>query len=372
MSRSAVWSLILSAADAQGVELPLARLQDVVPHSLGTRPPAGRIAGRGPAAVAARLLGVEVVADAHLGDLEARLDAAGMGTLYREVELPAEAVAVAMRRNGVALDVAWLQELEVEFGLSLASARERIWEVVGRRLNPESDRDVSYAATRVADPDRLARLVEDYRGLRRSASTTAGLLRRVDPRTGRVHSNLDPLGAETGRFACGDPPLQCLPRVLRDVVVAGPGNVLVAADFSQVELRVLAHFSRDPGLLGALRLGADLHRRTAAYALGVPEAAVTAAQRHGVGKAVNFGVVYGKTATDWPGHSASTTTARGECSPTTSPATPACGSGSTRPVGRPSATARSRPCSAGAGDSQGFGRATPLRGRARCARPSTP
>ncbi len=239
----------------------------------------------------------------------ARVDAAGMGALYREVELPAEAAAGAMRRNGVGVDIVWLQKLDFELGRQQASTRERIWAAAGRRLNPESDADVAAAAQGLAgrggpgvaagrspDRDGFAALVEDFRDLRRTGSTAANLLRHVDPWTGRIYCDLDPLGAETGRFTCADPPLQSLPRVLRGLVVAGPGNLLVAADFSQVELRVLAHLSQDPGLLGALRRGVDLHRRTAAYALGVPEAAVTEAQRRGVGKAVNFGVVYGQTA----------------------------------------------------------------------------
>ena len=385
LSRSAVWALILSAAAAQGVGLPFARLRDVVPHGSGTHPPAAPPPGRDPAAVAARLLGLGAAGDARPDDLVARVDAAGMGGLYREVELPAEAAAVAMRRNGVGVDVGWLRELDFELGRCQALTRERIWASAGRRLNPESDADVAAAVRHLAGGggpgvaagqspgrDRFVKLVEVYCDLRRAASTAAGLLLRVDPGTGRVHCDLDPLGAATGRFTCADPPLQSLPRELRGLVVAGPGHVLVGADFSQVELRVLAHLSQDPELLGALRRGIDLHRRTAAYALGVPEDAVTAAQRDGVARRSTSASSTARRRPGWPGNSAPTATGPRNCWPASSPATRACAGGSTRPAGRHSGTARSQPCTAGGGNSRGSGRGTRPCGTRRSAKRSTP
>ena len=121
------------------------------------------------------------------------------------------------------------------------------------------------------------------------------LLRQVQP-DGRIYANLDPLGAVTGRFTCRDPNLQGLPKALRIAVEASPGHLLMEADVSQCELRVLAHFSQDQRLLNAFRDGnVDLHVQTAAAALGIAAEQVTNEQR-GIGKQVNFAIVFGMTA----------------------------------------------------------------------------
>ena len=110
-----------------------------------------------------------------------------------------------------------------------------------------------------------------------------------------VRGNLDPLGTLTGRYSCSDPPLQALDARVRKAVEAAPGYLLLEADYSQMELRVLAHFSQDQALLAAFEHNQDLHVRTAARVLGIPEDAVTAQQRQ-LGKTLNFGIVYGQTA----------------------------------------------------------------------------
>lgn len=124
------------------------------------------------------------------------------------------------------------------------------------------------------------------------------LRRAVDPTTGRVHCTLDPLGTATGRFTCRNLELQAVPAELRRVFVADDGYVLLEADFSQIELRVLAHFSNEPLLLAAYTGDdneVDIHRRTAALALGIDESDVNQQQRNDVGKAINFGIVFGQT-----------------------------------------------------------------------------
>ncbi|MEI8373464.1 MAG: DNA polymerase A family protein [Planctomycetota bacterium] len=129
-------------------------------------------------------------------------------------------------------------------------------------------------------------------GTRDSANA---LLRQVQP-DGRIYANLDPLGTVTGRYSCKDPNLQGLPAAVRSAVEASPGHLLMEADVSQCELRVLAHFSQDPRLLATYRDGnVDLHVQTAAAALGIAAEQVTAEQR-GIGKQVNFAIVYGMAA----------------------------------------------------------------------------
>jgi DNA polymerase I-like protein with 3'-5' exonuclease and polymerase domains len=133
----------------------------------------------------------------------------------------------------------------------------------------------------------LAELVKGPAG-----SHAAALLRHAQP-DGRVYADLDPMGAVTGRYTCQDPNLQGLATPVRAAVEASPNCVLMEADVSQCELRVLAHFSQDAGLLAAYREGIDLHRQTAAAVLGIAE--VSAEQRR-IGKQVNFAIVYGMTA----------------------------------------------------------------------------
>jgi DNA polymerase-1 len=121
----------------------------------------------------------------------------------------------------------------------------------------------------------------------------AALLAHLQP-SGLVYAELDPVGAATGRFSCSNPNLQGLAAPVRAAIEASPGCVLLEADYSQMELRVLAHFSQDAALLHAFQHDIDLHRRTAARVLGIAETDVTDAQRQ-LGKTLNFGIVYGQT-----------------------------------------------------------------------------
>jgi DNA polymerase I len=145
----------------------------------------------------------------------------------------------------------------------------------------------------------LARLLLEHRALSKLKSTyTDKLPQSVNPRTGRVHTTFSQATAVTGRLASADPNLQNIPvrtpegRRIREAFIAPPGHVLVSADYSQIELRIMAHLSADPALRKAFHEGADIHRATAAEIFGVAQADVTAEQRRYI-KAVNFGLIYG-------------------------------------------------------------------------------
>jgi DNA polymerase-1 len=137
--------------------------------------------------------------------------------------------------------------------------------------------------------------LQTYRDAKSAYNSAAGVLAAVDPATSIVRANLDPLGTLTGRYSCSDPPLQALDKRVRRAIEAAPGCLLLESDFSQMELRVLAHFSQDAALLHAFQHDIDLHRRTAARVLGIAEDAVNDQQRQ-LGKTLNFGIIYGQTA----------------------------------------------------------------------------
>jgi DNA polymerase-1 len=146
---------------------------------------------------------------------------------------------------------------------------------------------------RLAHP--LVAQLQTYRDAKPAYDSANAIHTALGPHGTVVRGNLDPLGTATGRYSCSDPPLQGLDRRVRRAVEAPPGHTLLEADYSQMELRVLAHFSQDTALLHAFRHDIDLHVRTAASVLGIAEADVTDEQR-ALGKTLNFGIVYGQTA----------------------------------------------------------------------------
>ena len=148
----------------------------------------------------------------------------------------------------------------------------------------------------------LARLILDYRTLSKLKSTyTDKLPRMVNPRTGRVHTNFAQAVAVTGRLSSNEPNLQNIPirnaegRRIREAFVAPPGHHILSADYSQVELRIMAHLSGDENLMAAFQSGEDVHRRTAAEIFGIPGSEVTSEQRR-YAKTINFGLIYGMSA----------------------------------------------------------------------------
>ena len=151
----------------------------------------------------------------------------------------------------------------------------------------------------IAKTHDVARLILEYRSLSKLLSTyVEGLIKAIDRRDGRIHTHYDSLGTATGRMSSNDPNLQNIPtgdgyaRDIKSCFVASPGNVLIVADYSQIQLRVLAFLSQDPGLLSAFENGEDIHMRTAKFLFGEKE--ITSHERR-IAKSVNFGVIFGIT-----------------------------------------------------------------------------
>ncbi|MDE2140906.1 MAG: DNA polymerase I [Elusimicrobia bacterium] len=246
--------------------------------------------------------------------------------LYDKVELPLTGVLRDMERAGVLLDEKYLKELSVEFKKTLAGLQIEIDKLAGGPLNVQSPKqlgeilfdklglDVVHKTAkggRSTDEETLQILaashalpgkVLEYREIAKLESTyVRGLLERVDPKTKRVHTTFDQAGALTGRLSSLDPNLQNIPirseagRRIRRAFVAPKGRLLVSADYSQIDLRVLAHESGDETLTASFKNGEDIHRRTASEIFHLPADQVTVDQRRAA-KAINFGIVYGQTA----------------------------------------------------------------------------
>jgi len=268
--------------------------------------------------------GAGAVAAARLGALfDAELDQLNMRRLFEDIELPLVDVLVEMEEAGIAVDLPYLRSLGEEFGREVARIQRQAYDAVGHEFPINSPKQLgsllfeelklprgrrtatgySTDAT-VLEDLRAAHPVIDpileYREVEKLRSTYAeGLGALVDPETRRVHTSFDQAVAATGRLSSRNPNLQNIPirtplgrRIRRAFVSGGTDQVLVAADYSQIELRVLAHVSADPELTKAFREGADVHRRTAAAGFGVTEDQVTKEQRD-VAKMLNFGIVYG-------------------------------------------------------------------------------
>jgi DNA polymerase-1 len=268
--------------------------------------------------------GAGAVAAARLGEQFAiELERLNLERLYRDVELPLVDVLVEMEEAGIAVDTGYLRDLGEEFAREVARIEQEAFAAVGHEFGLNSPKQLqsllfeelklprgrrtgtgfSTDAT-VLEELRGAHPVIDkileYREIEKLRSTYAeGLGGLVDPETRRVHTTFEQTVAATGRLSSRAPNLQNIPirtplgrRIRRAFVAGSPDQVLVAADYSQIELRVLAHVSQDPALLDAFRSGADIHRRTAAAGFGVAENAVTRQQRD-VAKMLNFGIIYG-------------------------------------------------------------------------------
>ena len=251
---------------------------------------------------------------------------AKLAYVYEAIELPTREVLFRMERNGVLLDPARLAAQGRELGERLLALEQQAYQLAGGPFNlgspkqlgeilfermklpmvkktatgqPSTDEDV--LQTLAADYP-LPKLVLEQRALAKLKSTyTDKLPQMVDARTGRVHTNFGQATAVTGRLASTDPNLQNIPvrtpegRRIREAFVAAPGRLLVSADYSQVELRIMAHLSGDASLVSAFAEGADIHRATAAEIFGVAMDQVSPEQRRYI-KAVNFGLIYGMSA----------------------------------------------------------------------------
>ncbi|CAB1128635.1 DNA polymerase I [Candidatus Hydrogenisulfobacillus filiaventi] len=253
--------------------------------------------------------------------LDAELAAAGMGRLYREVELPLIPILARMEAVGIRIDRDRLVAIGEALAADIARTQARIYELAGTEFNinsPQQLADVLFSKLGLpsgkrtktgfsTDAETLEQLapahpvvaeILTFRQLVKLRGTYVdGLLPLIDAE-GRVHTTFHQTGTATGRLSSSDPNLQNIPvrlplgRQLRSVFLPSPGRVLLSADYSQIELRMLAHLSGDPGLIEAFRSGEDFHRRTAAEIFGLDPAAVDETWRSRA-KAVNFGIVYG-------------------------------------------------------------------------------
>jgi len=251
---------------------------------------------------------------------------AGLDFVYSSIEIPTSEVLFRMERTGVLLDCALLDAQSRELGERVLALENRAYEVAGQPFNlgsPKQLGDILFGKMGLpvvkktatgqpsTDEDVLQQLAADYplpklllehRGLSKLKSTYTDKLPQMrNAHTGRVHTSFGQATAVTGRLASTDPNLQNIPvrtpegRRIREAFIAPPGHTIVSADYSQVELRIMAHLSGDESLLKAFAEGADIHRATAAEIFGVPLADVSGDQRRYI-KAVNFGLIYGMSA----------------------------------------------------------------------------
>ncbi len=255
-----------------------------------------------------------VAADAKLHDV------------YRRIEMPTSIVLQRMERHGVLIDAPLLERQSEALGAKMMELERAAHEAAGQPFNlgsPKQLGEILFGTLKLpvlkktmsgapsTDEDVLAKLAEDYplpkilleyRGCSKLKSTyTDKLPKMVNPRTGRVHTSFSQATAVTGRLSSNEPNLQNIPirtaegRRIREAFVAPPGHLIVSADYSQIELRIMAHLSQDGNLLRAFHEGMDVHRATASEVFGVPPAEVSSEQRR-YAKTINFGLIYGMSA----------------------------------------------------------------------------
>ena len=246
--------------------------------------------------------------------------------VYREIEMPLVPVLASIEANGVQVDVAELRRQSQDLSTRMLAAQQKATELAGRSFNLDSPKQLQAvlfdelklpalvktpkgqpstneeALEAIAEQHELPRVILEYRGLAKLRSTyTDKLPEMVNAETGRVHTSYHQSGAATGRLSSSDPNLQNIPirtddgRRIRRAFIAPEGKLLLAADYSQIELRIMAHLSEDPGLVRAFEQGADVHRATAAEVFGRSLEEVTSNERRAA-KAINFGLMYGMSA----------------------------------------------------------------------------
>ena len=261
------------------------------------------------------------------GALRSEVEQAGLDKLYEEMDLPLVPVLARMEQAGVKIDTAALFEMSSELEHESAAKAKEIYEVAGMEFNVGSPKQlgdvlfnrmnlpkpVKYGKGRtistavdvleeLAENHPIARMVLDYRQLTKLKSTYVDALPvLIHPVSRRLHTTFGQTGTATGRLSSANPNLQNIPirtelgRGIRAAFIAEPGHVLLTADYSQIELRLLAHFSHDSLLVEAYRRGDDVHTLTASQVFGVPPLMVTPDHRRQA-KVVNFGIVYGLSA----------------------------------------------------------------------------
>lgn len=246
--------------------------------------------------------------------------------IYSQIEMPSMEVLFTIERNGVLIDANMLNAQSNEIGMKLVALENQAYELAGQPFNlgspkqlqeilfgklgikptkktpsgaPSTDEDV---LQELALDHPLPKVLLEYRGLAKLKSTyTDKLPKMINPQTGRVHTSYNQAVAITGRLASSDPNLQNIPvrtaegRRIREAFIAPQGSQIVSADYSQIELRIMAHLSQDAGMLQAFANNEDIHRATAAEIFGVEKNAVDHEQRR-YAKVINFGLIYGMSA----------------------------------------------------------------------------
>jgi len=246
--------------------------------------------------------------------------------VFSEIEMPLVPVLARMEQRGVLIDADQLRQQSVELSRRMLEIQQQAYEIAGRQFSLDSPKQLQgllyeelglpvtlktpkgqpstneEALANLAGQHELPRLILDYRTLAKLRSTyTDKLSEQINPRTGRVHTSYHQAVAQTGRLSSSDPNLQNIPirteegRRIRRAFIAPDGYDVLAADYSQIELRIMAHLSGDAGLLAAFHGNQDVHRATAAEVFGVPLEQVDANQRRSA-KAINFGLMYGMSA----------------------------------------------------------------------------
>lgn len=295
------------------------------------------VAGKGAKQVTFNQVTVEVAAEyaAEDADITLQLHQAmypqiaadtKLNYIYQQIEMPSSSALFTIERNGVLIDRDMLNTQSNEIGLKLLALENKAFELAGQPFNlaspkqlqeilfgklgikplkktpsgvPSTNEDV---LQELALDHPLPKVLLEYRGLAKLKSTyTDKLPRMINQATGRVHTSYNQAVAITGRLASSDPNLQNIPvrsaegRRIREAFIAPAGSVIISADYSQIELRIMAHLSQDAGLLKAFAAGEDIHRATAAEIFGVEHESVDNEQRR-YAKVINFGLIYGMSA----------------------------------------------------------------------------
>ncbi len=246
--------------------------------------------------------------------------------VYEQIEMPTTHVLLTIERNGVLIDAALLDKQSGELGTKMLELEAKAHEEAGQPFNLGSPKQLAEilfdkkgikpikktpggapstdeeTLAKLAEDHPLPKIILDYRSVAKLKSTyTDKLPRMVNAKTGRVHTNYGQAVAVTGRLSSNDPNLQNIPvrtaegRRIREAFIAPPGSVILSADYSQIELRIMAHLSSDPGLVKAFAEGMDVHRATAAEIFSVDAKDVSSEQRR-YAKVINFGLIYGMSA----------------------------------------------------------------------------
>ncbi len=295
------------------------------------------VAGKGAKQIPFEAVSIEMATDyaAEDADIALRLHQAlwprlvaepGLKRVYEEIEIPLLPVLMRIERNGVRIDVPKLRQLSHELATRMHALEKQAHELAGGAFNlasPKQLQEILFdklalpvvgktpkgqpstneeVLEQLAEQHELPRVILEHRMLAKLKSTYADKLpQAIDPRTGRVHTMYQQAVASTGRLSSTDPNLQNIPvrspegQRIRQAFIAPEGQVVLSADYSQIELRIMAHLSGDAGLLKAFAEGKDIHRATAAEVFGMPLDGVTDLQRRAA-KAINFGLIYGMSA----------------------------------------------------------------------------